>query len=78
MPSLMRPAAANPLSIELAVAPRCSDTVAFDAADTGIQVFVGRKRKMIGSCLLEIVALLEQPASLAPSGVPASAETRQR
>jgi NADPH:quinone reductase-like Zn-dependent oxidoreductase len=50
-----------PLSIELAGGPdRVLTLVAFDAADTGIQVFVGATEHDWGPALREIVSLLEQ------------------
>jgi NADPH:quinone reductase-like Zn-dependent oxidoreductase len=50
-----------PLSIELAGGPdRVLTLVAFDAADTGIQVFVGATEDDWGPALREIVSLLEQ------------------
>lgn len=50
-----------PLSIELAGGPqRVLTLVALDAADTGIQVFVGATGDDRGPALREIVSLLEQ------------------
>jgi NADPH:quinone reductase-like Zn-dependent oxidoreductase len=50
-----------PLSIELAGGPdRVLTLVAFDAADTGIQLFVGATGDDWGPALREIVSLLEQ------------------
>jgi NADPH:quinone reductase-like Zn-dependent oxidoreductase len=56
-----------PLSIELARGPdRVLTLVAFDAADTGIQVFAGGTGDERGPALREIVALLENGALTVP------------
>jgi NADPH:quinone reductase-like Zn-dependent oxidoreductase len=56
-----------PLSIELAGGPaRVLTLVAFDAADTGIQVFVGGTGDDRGPALRDIVSLLEQQALTVP------------
>jgi len=56
-----------PLSIELAGGPaRVLTLVAFDAADTGIQVFVGGTGDERGPALRDIVALLEKRALTVP------------
>jgi len=56
-----------PLSIELAGGPgRVLTLVAFDAADTGIQVFVGGTGDERGPALRDIVSLLEQRALTVP------------
>jgi NADPH:quinone reductase-like Zn-dependent oxidoreductase len=56
-----------PLSIELAGGPdRVLTLVAFDAADTGIQVFVGGTGDERGPALRDIVSLLEKRALTVP------------
>lgn len=56
-----------PLSIELAGGPgRVLTLVAFDAADTGIQIFVGGTDDERGPALREIVSLLGQGALTVP------------
>jgi NADPH:quinone reductase-like Zn-dependent oxidoreductase len=56
-----------PLSIELAGGPdRVLTLVAFDAADTGIQVFAGGTGDDRGPALRDIVALLEKGALTVP------------
>jgi NADPH:quinone reductase-like Zn-dependent oxidoreductase len=56
-----------PLSIELAHGPdRVLTLVAFDAADTGIQVFAGGTGDERGPALRDIVALLEKGALTVP------------
>jgi NADPH:quinone reductase-like Zn-dependent oxidoreductase len=56
-----------PLSIELARGPdRVLTLVAFDAADTGIQVFAGGTGDERGPALRDIVALLEKGALTVP------------
>jgi NADPH:quinone reductase-like Zn-dependent oxidoreductase len=56
-----------PLSIELAGGPsRVLTLVAFDAADTGIQVFAGGTGDERGPALREIVSLIEQRALTVP------------
>ncbi|WP_197376108.1 NADP-dependent oxidoreductase [Mycolicibacterium baixiangningiae] len=50
-----------PLSIELTGDPaRVLSLVAFDAADTGIQLHVGGAGRALGNALRELVALIEQ------------------
>ena len=57
-----------PLSIELAHGPdRVLTLVAFDAADTGIQVFAGGTGDERGPALGDIVALLEKGALTVPT-----------
>jgi NADPH:quinone reductase-like Zn-dependent oxidoreductase len=56
-----------PLSIELAGGPdRVLTLVAFDSADTGIQVFAGGTDDERGPALREIVALIEKRALTVP------------
>jgi NADPH:quinone reductase-like Zn-dependent oxidoreductase len=56
-----------PLSIELAGGPgRVLTLVAFDAADTGIQVFVGGTDDARGPALRDIISLLERRALTVP------------
>jgi NADPH:quinone reductase-like Zn-dependent oxidoreductase len=56
-----------PVSIELAGGPdRVLTLVAFDAADTGIQVFAGATDDARGPALRDIVALLERRALTVP------------
>jgi len=56
-----------PLSIELAGGPeRVLTLVAFDAADTGIQVFAGGTGDERGPALREIISLIEQGKLIAP------------